>query len=231
MSRGNDAIALLRRAIELVRPNLRHYYRIMRKGKVVKAYASDGNYWADVQPLRNDESEDESSPVIPMVEIPIFWAGDTRGVVCPPTVGMLCDIEYYDGDPDYPRISNFRWPMGKAPICELDAFIIQQKEGVYIKISDGSDILTVTAQNIKSEAGVNFEVEASADVTIKAGGNASIEVSGTADIDAGGKVTVTGATVDIDGGGALAGVVNGLCLCTYTGTPHPSKSATVKVSV
>jgi hypothetical protein len=230
MSRGNDAITLLRRAVELVRPNLRHYYRIVRKGKVVKSYASDGNYWADVQPLRNDESEDESSPVIPMVEIPILWAGDQRGVVCPPTVGMLCDIEYYDGDPDYPRISNFRWPRGKAPECELDAFIIQQTDGVYIKIAAGNDILTVTAESIKSNAGVNFEVDASADVKITAGGNATIEVSGTADVKAGGKVTVTGTGVDIDGGGPLAGAVNGLCLCTFTGCPHPDVSATVKVS-
>ncbi len=214
MSRGNDAIALLRRAIELAMPNLRHYYRVLRKGRVVKAYASNGSYWADVQPIRNDESDDESSPVVPMVEIPILWAGDRRGVVCPPVVGTLCDIEYYDGDPDYPRISNFRWPRGKAPACELDAFVIQQKDGVYIKIAQGGKII----------------IETSADVSVTAGGNAEIIASGSADVEAGGKVTVKGNKVDIDGGGPLAGVVNGLCLCSFTGGPHPDKSATVMAS-
>jgi len=230
MSRKNDAMSLLRRAVELVRPDLRHYYRMIRKGRVVKAYASDGNYWADVQPLRNDESDDESSPVIPQVEIPILWAGDQRGVVCPPTAGTLCDIEYYDGDPDYPRISNFRWPKGKAPVCELDALIIQQADGIYIKIDAEGNVLTVTAKNIRNTAGEKFEVEATGDVNITAGGNVKVEASGTADVEAGGKVTITGAGVDIDGGGALEGVVNGLCLCSFTGAPHPDKSATVKAT-
>jgi hypothetical protein len=230
MSRKNNPIALLRRAVELAMPNLRHYYRIVRKGRVVKSYASDGNYWADIQPLRNDESVDEKSPVIPMVEIPVIWAGDQRGVVCPPTVEMMCDIEYYDGDPDYPRISNFRWPRGKAPACELGAFIIQQQDGIYIKIDAGGDILTVTSQNIKNTAGANFEVEATGNVTITAGGNVSVDASGTAKVEAGGKVTVKGAGVDINGGGAMSGVVNGLCKCCFTGAPHPDVSSTTKAS-
>jgi uncharacterized protein involved in type VI secretion and phage assembly len=112
--------------------------------------------------------------VIPKVEIPILWAGDKRGVVCPPTPGMLCDIEYYDGDPDYPRISNFRWPRGKAPSCELDAFIIQQRMVSTSRSPPESDIFTVTAQSIKHTAGVNFEVDASSDVKITAGGKATI---------------------------------------------------------
>lgn len=134
-----DLKELLKRVVELVMPNLRHYYRLLRKGRVVKAYASDGQYWADVQLLRNDESDDVNEPVITKVEIPILWGGPERGVVCPPTVGTLCDVEYYDGDPNYFRISNFRWAKNKAPACELGGFIIQQSPGVHFLIKpDGS---------------------------------------------------------------------------------------------
>ena len=134
-----DLKKLLQRAIELVMPNLRHYYRLPRKGLVVKSYASDGQYWADVQPLRNDDSVDVDEPVISRIEIPILWGGPERGVVCPPAVGTLCDLTYYDGDPNYPRISNFRWARNKAPQCELGAFVIQQSPGCYLLIKpDGT---------------------------------------------------------------------------------------------
>ena len=51
-------LKMIKRAVELCRPDLRSYYRVTRKAKVVTAYASDGQYFADVQPLRNDESPD-----------------------------------------------------------------------------------------------------------------------------------------------------------------------------
>ncbi|WP_415714384.1 bacteriophage T4 gp5 trimerisation domain-containing protein [Maridesulfovibrio sp.] len=150
---GTDVLSLLKRVVELAMPNLRAYYRITRKAKVVATYASDGKYWADVQPLRNDDSVDENEPVIPKVEIPVMWAGPLRGVVCPPLPGTHCDLTYYDGDPDYPRISNFRWHVSQAPECEVDAFIIQQTPGVHIKIDAESNIIHFTPANRISEIG------------------------------------------------------------------------------
>ncbi|WP_207309071.1 hypothetical protein [Desulfobacter hydrogenophilus] len=143
-----DLKALMKRAVELVMPDLRSYYRVVRKARVVKTYASDGTYWADVQPLRNDESDDPMEPVVPKVEIPIIWAGPQRGVVCPPMVGTRCDLAYYDGDPDYPRLSNFRWEGMKAPVIEVGGFIIQQEAGVHIKIDAGKNIEIKTPGNI-----------------------------------------------------------------------------------
>lgn len=150
---GTDLLTLLKRVVELAMPNLRTYYRITRKAKVVATYASDGSYWADIQPLRNDESVDDTEPVIPKVEIPILWAGPLRGVVCPPLPGTFCDLTYYDGDPDYPRISNFRWHVSAAPQCEVDGFIIQQQPGVHIKIDAEANIIHFTPANRISEIG------------------------------------------------------------------------------
>jgi len=143
-----DLKALLKRVMELVMPDLRSYYRIVRKAKVTKSYASDGQYWADVQPLKNDESVDESEPVIPRVEIPVMWGGPERGIVCPPAIGTFCDLSYYDGDPNYPRISNFRWHGMKAPAVEIGGLIIQQAPGVYFKIDAQKNIEIVTSGNI-----------------------------------------------------------------------------------
>lgn len=152
-----DLKALMKRVVELVMPNLRGYYRIVRKAKVVKTYASGGQYWADVQPLKNDESVDTAEPVVPKVEIPVIWAGPLRGVVCPPAVGTRCDLSYYDGDPDYPRISNFRWHDMGAPEIEVGGFIIQQQPGTYIKIDAQGNMEMVTPGNIRlSAARIDF---------------------------------------------------------------------------
>ncbi|WP_027178197.1 hypothetical protein [Maridesulfovibrio bastinii] len=170
-----NLLTLLKRVVELAMPDLRAYYRVVRKAKVVRTYPSDGRYWADVQPLRNDESVNSNEPVIPHVEIPIIWGGAKRGIVCPPAPDTLCDLEYYDGDPDFPRISNFRWKNNQAPDCEVDAFIIQQTPGVSIKIDAQSNVITLTPANRSGKIGENDEITVGKSWTIIAGENATIK--------------------------------------------------------
>ena len=165
-----NPLDILRKAIELAMPDFRHYYRMTRKARVVNAYASDGKYYADVQPLRNDETDDPKEPLIPRVEIPIMWGGPKRGIVCPPAVGTLCDLSYYDGDPNYPRISNFRWQTNGAPECGLNELVIQQTPGVSLKIEKDGSFLTVSPKN--------WTVEIGGDASIKAAGNATVEAAG-----------------------------------------------------
>ncbi|MGE4319619.1 MAG: baseplate assembly protein [Deferribacterales bacterium] len=150
--KNTDLKALLKRAVEIVMPNLRKYYRVVRKAKVVATYASDGRYFCDVQPLRNDESEDSNEPVLTCVEIPVIWAGQSRGIVCPPAVGSMCDLEYYDGDPSFPRISNFRWLNNGAPAAEVGDFIIQQSDGVYVRICANTDVEVRTPGDVMATA-------------------------------------------------------------------------------
>lgn len=163
-----DIVGTIRRLVELARPNLRHYYRMTKKAKVVAVYESSGEYFCDVQPLRNDESPDPKEPVVPRVALPVLWGGPDRGVVCPPVAGVLCDLSYYDGDPNYPFISNIRWGGGmNPPRAELNEFVIQLENGVEIRIDKEKQVVTLTPQDIRSGAGKNW--------TVKAGDNATIE--------------------------------------------------------
>lgn len=180
--KDTDLKALLKRVVELVMPDLRSYYRIVRKAKVVKTYASDGSYWADVQPLRNDESVDASEPVIPRVEIPILWAGPKRGIVCPPAVGTFCDLTYYDGDPNYPRLSNFRWHGMIAPQVEIGGIVIQREPGTHIKIDAENNIIHLTPANRLNNIGGNKSDAVGGGWTIDVGGNANISAGETASI-------------------------------------------------
>ena len=168
---------MIRKAVEIGMPDMRHYYRMTKKAKVVAAYASDGKYYADVQPLRNDETVDAAEPVVPKAEIPIMWAGPRRGVVCSPAVGTFCDLSYYDGDPNYPRISNFRWHDMDAPEAALNEFVIQLEPGVEIRIDKQKHIVTLTPEDVRTEAGKDW--------TLAVGGNVSITASGIVSIQGG----------------------------------------------
>lgn len=188
---------LFKKLFEICMPDLRGFYRVTRKAKVVKTYASDGKYWADVQPLKNDDSEDENEPVVSKVEIPVIWAGPDRGIVCPPTEGSHCDLSYYDGDPNYPRISNFRWHGNKAPECEVGALIIQSAYGCHIKIDSEKNIIQVTPKDIKMEAGGDMKIEVTGNVTVHAGGTVAITSAGAASVQAA-EVSIKGAKIKLN---------------------------------
>ena len=179
-----NMINLIKRAVELTRPNMRDYYRMVRKARVVKTYASDGQYWCDVQPLLNNDSDDTREPVVTQVEIPIMWGGPLRGVVCPPEVGTLCDLSYYDGDPAYPRVSNFRWQGNQAPECETGALIIQKEPGVSIKIDAEKNIIHVTPENRRNEIGQDKQETVGGEWTIQVTGEATIVSGDTINLQA-----------------------------------------------
>lgn len=174
----------IKKAIEVCRPDFRHYYRIVKKARIINTYASNGKYYCDVQPLRNDENIDTNEPVIPKVALPVFWGGNNRGIVCPPCVGVLCDLSYYDGDPNYPFISNIRWDSkNTVPQAGINELVIQLENGVQIKIDNAKNILNITP--------ANYKVEVGEDVKITAKGSASINVGKNAEITASGNITLT----------------------------------------
>lgn len=159
----------IKKAIEICRPDFRHYYRIVKKARVVNVYASNGQYYCDVQPLRNDENIDQKEPIIPKVSIPVFWGGNNRGIVCPPSIGVLCDLSYYDGDPNYPFISNIRWDnKHSAPQAELNEFVIQLENGTHINIDNTKNIINITPTNYTIEVGQDINIIAKKSVNVNA---------------------------------------------------------------
>lgn len=215
-NKGN-LLDLIRQSIEIGMPDLRHYYRMTKKARVVASYPVEGQYFVDVQPLRNDETPDAKEPVVPKVAVPVLWGGPERGVVCPPTVGSLCDISYYDGDPNFPFISNIRWDAGQAPpAAELNEFVIQLEPGVEIRIDKEKQVVTLTPENVRTKAGKGWTIECGGDASITAGGNASIQASGHITLTAphifqNGNVTTNG-----EGGGS--GTVSETANRTQTGS-------------
>lgn len=178
-----DIVGVIRKLVELAMPDLRHYYRMTKKARVVAVYESSGEYFCDVQPLRNDESADPKEPLVPRVALPVLWGGPDRGVVCPPVTGALCDLSYYDGDPNYPFISNIRWGDGmNAPKAALNEFVIQLENGVEIRIDKEKRVVTLTPQDVRTEAGKNWTVKAGDNAIIQAGKEATLQAGSVSHI-------------------------------------------------
>ncbi len=158
-------------------PDLRNYYRIAHKAEVVRTYACSGQYWADVQPLLNDESVDENRDVVERVEIPVTIGGSGKGIVSPPLKGTKCVLGYFDGDPDYPWISNFRWSNGNAPAVAEKETIIQSQEGVSIKFGADNKITVLTSGNVDIEC-VKAAINASGKTVLS---GSVLELNGNSD--------------------------------------------------
>lgn len=226
VSDKGNLIDLLRRTLEIAMPDMRHYYRVVKKAKVVAVYPAGGQYFADVQPLRNDGTVDENEPVAPKVEIPVMWAGPQRGVVCPPQEGTLCDLSYYDGDPLYPTITNFRH-AGDAPAAELGEFVIQLEPGVEIRIDKEKQVVTLTPENVNTKAGKGWTVECGEHARINAGGNVEVSAAGNAEIQASGHITLTAPQIFQNGNVTTKGKGGGSGTVTETANRTQTGSLTV----
>lgn len=135
--------------------------------RIVKTYKVSDKYVCDIQILKPDGTDDAKFPQINSVEIPVIWAGEKRGIICPPAVDSLCDVYFYNGDINYPIISNFR-PQKDIPASDLDELIIQQNDDVFVKIlKDGNLEISCNAYNIKISDAGNIQIEKELSISIK----------------------------------------------------------------
>lgn len=79
---------------------------------------------------------------------------------------------------------------------------------------------------------VDLVLNVGGDLTANVTGDMSAMVGGDVDITASGSATVTGNEATVDGGGgSINGVVQGTCVCAFTGAPHAMISGTFKGSM
>ncbi len=93
---SRDWLKTVKAAIERLQPNLDHYRKTPRLGKVVKVHGDgDGARSATIQILLNNGLADEAEPTVP--EVPLL-----SGPV--PAVDAVVVVAYLRGDPDAPVV-------------------------------------------------------------------------------------------------------------------------------
>jgi hypothetical protein len=118
-------------------------------------------------------------------------------------------------------ISGILFRTGVAGAGQKASFHIDQNGNIDVTHDGTLNVNTTGTATIHSEGNMSATTS----------GNLIVTATGTANVTAGGKATVKGATVDVDGGGGgIKGVVQGSCICAFTGAPHGHVSGTVKGS-
>lgn len=92
-----------------------------------------------------------------------------------------------------------------------------------IEFNDGT-IIKKSADELLIDTPCKIKVSAEQDIIVKTTANSEVKAGGDIKVTAGGKVTITG------GGGSAKGVVQGDCICPFTGAPHTMISDTVEAS-
>jgi hypothetical protein len=89
---------------------------------------------------------------------------------------------------------------------------------------------TKTAIEITPDGKITIHGES--EINVSSAADTNVIVKGNTNVDCDGKTIITSAkTVEIDGGsGGVKGVVQGDCICAYTGRPHIMVSSNVKAS-
>ncbi|MDA8256739.1 MAG: phage baseplate assembly protein V [Betaproteobacteria bacterium] len=172
---------------------------------IVSAY-NPADYCAKVQ-LQPEGTETGWLPVLSP------WIGETWGLFCPPSVGDQVQVEFQEGSAEAGFIVGRFFSNAQRPLAVPSGeFWLVHQSGSALKFhNDGS-----------------VEVISHANMTATVGANLTANVTGTATVTAGGKATVNAAGIDLNGGGGSdVGVVQGVCVCAFTGAPHPQISGTV----
>lgn len=110
-----------------------------------------------------------------------------------------------------------------APSDNPDEHVTEYPDGARIVYNHATQVLNISG--IKDLA-----IAASGNVNLSNGGDAVVNTAGDVSVMAGGKATITADTIDLDGGGAVKGCLQGDSICAYTGHQHPHISGTVKAS-
>ena len=180
----------------------------LRKAKVIKTYDAEDTYLCDVEVLNNDESVDESYPIISKVRIPQIVAGENRGIIAPPAIDSLCDISFYNGDINYPVVSNFRVTTSFAK-AKMDELNIANSNDTYIKM-DKEGMLTIKSKTVAVEC---------SDATVEAKNTVAVKCSeATVEADS---VVVESDGIKLGSKSAKLGFVTSDCICQFTGALHP----------
>lgn len=155
------------------------------------------------------------------------WVGNGWGLFAPPTIGDMIEVHFSEADPNVCYAAQRFYSDVDRPLpAPSGEFWLVHQSGSMLKFLNDGDVQLVTSRDLIVQVGrdINATVEGDANLTV--GGDATATITGAAEITANGGVKIDGS-----GGGATKGIVQGDCVCAFTGKPHAMISANVKGSV
>jgi uncharacterized protein involved in type VI secretion and phage assembly len=183
----------------------------------VKSY-DHANYCAKVM-LQPDDIESGWLPVASP------WVGNGWGMFAPPSPGDVVVVVYQEGDFNAGIIS-MRLFSDKARPLDVPSgeFWLVHQSGSALKFKADGSVEIITDADLNATVGGKLNANVTGDMAATVGGKMDATVTG--------KATITASEVDLVAtGGSAKGVVQGDCVCAFTGAPHGMISPRVKGSM
>ncbi|WP_274023262.1 hypothetical protein [Vibrio parahaemolyticus] len=215
----------IKRIIFRLFPELTGRWHLPRWGKVValpelpeEGDMSDRfypHYAVDVQLLDEKGVEFKDKSPLQAVPLPIPGVGEYAGRLEPPAIGSIVEIGFMFGQPDKPFIRCVL-PLGfKLPAIKQGESRYQKRQGVYKLVDEDGNFENKTDQNDITEC-LNQRIKVLEDKIEEITNNKTTTAK---------KIIEVADLITMNGG---KGVVQGDCICAYTGKPHSDLSSTVK---
>jgi hypothetical protein len=168
------------------------------------------------------------------------YNGDTRrprvigsAHYCPAGVPNLPE-EAWAGPGAFTHTRDGKEPAPVSPAYH-DGSVIVSENGALIEIRNDKSICVSqkdTGTAIEITPGGKITIHCASEINVSSAEDTNVIVHGNTNVDCDGKTIITSAgSVEIDGGsGSVKGVVQGDCICAFTGRPHIMVSSNVKAS-
>ncbi|EHR6439687.1 hypothetical protein CV742_19625 [Vibrio parahaemolyticus] len=215
----------IKRIIFRLFPELTGRWHLPRWGKVValpelpeEGDISDRfypHYAVDVQLLDEKGVEFKDKSPLQAVPLPIPGVGEYAGRLEPPAIGSIVEIGFMFGQPDKPFIRCVL-PLGfKLPAIKQGESRYQQRQGVYQLVDEEGNFESKTDKDNITEC-LNQRIKVLEDKLEEITNHKTTTAK---------KIIEVADLITMNGG---KGVVQGDCICAYTGKPHSDLSSTVK---
>ncbi|HCH0947792.1 TPA: hypothetical protein NKP42_002326 [Vibrio parahaemolyticus] len=215
----------IKRIIFRLFPELTGRWHLPRWGKVValpelpeEGDMSDRfypHYAVDVQLLDEKGVEFKDKSPLQAVPLPIPGVGEYAGRLEPPAIGSIVEIGFMFGQPDKPFIRCVL-PLGfKLPAIKQGESRYQKRQGVYQLVDEAGNFESKTDKDNITEC-LNQRIKVLEDKIEEITNNKTTTAK---------QIIEVADLITMNGG---KGVVQGDCICAYTGKPHSDLSSTVK---
>lgn len=160
-----------------------------------------------------DFQEDGDTSDTGWIPVQTMWSGPGWGVYCPPSIGDQVFVSHAEGDAGAGQIIGRVFDIDHLPLAvESGEFWMVHASGSFFKFTNDGAVA----------------LNAAAGMTMNVTGNLAATVSGSITTTSTGATNINAAGIGLKGsGGAVHGIVQGDCVCAFTGAPHPQISATV----
>jgi len=182
---GGTFLDELKKLVEAMRPDVRHYFKPSLQGRVVKVHDDENEetyYRCDV--VIGGDEDGSGGLALPDVPVQSAWAQNGYGVFARPEEGAEVMVSFEDGDVTRPYIESPIYVNNRAPGgFRAGTFAIRGKNGQKIELKADSNEIIIASGSLKVISSLKRQDLSDGDESREVAGNLESSVTGKAEYE------------------------------------------------